>query len=208
MTNRERYKNAAELVKPSGSLDTMAYVEEQIMNRKKTRRPLRTLITVCACVVLVLALCVTAYAADLGGVRHSIKVWLHGDVTEVTIEQVGEYEYLVTYPDGSTRGTGGAVITPGGKARAMTMDEIEEHLISEVVCESGDDGRYWLYVRDHKIDITDQITGNGYAQVKVKDGVLPDYFTVVWHDDGGYGIESSHTGFSSPESVRRSTGVE
>lgn len=206
MTNRERYKNAAELVKPSGSLDTMAYVEEQIMNRKKTRRPLRTLITVCACVVLVLALCVTAYAADIGGVRRSINVWLHGDLTEVTIEQVSEYEYRITYPDGSHRGTGGAVFTPGGKERPMTLDEIEEYLISEVVCERGDDGRYWLYIRDHKIDITDQITGNGYAQVKVKDGVLADYITVVMNNHGGYGIQTGRNGFPSPESVRNSIG--
>lgn len=206
MTNRERYKNAAELVKPSGSLDTMAYVEEHIMNSRKTRRPVRTLITVCACVVLVLALCVTAYAADIGGVRHSINIWLHGDLTEVTIEQVGEYEYLITYPDGSTRGTGGAVITPGGKERAMTMDEIEECLISEIVCEQDDDGGYWLYIRDHKIDITDQMTENGYAQVKVKDGVLADYITVVFNGHGGYGIQTGRNGFPSPESVRKSTG--
>ena len=203
MTNRERYRNAAELVRPSESMDTMAYVEEHIMNSRKTRRPLRTLITVCACVVLVLALCGTAYATNLGGVRHSINVWLHGDVTQVTIEQVGEYEYLITYPDGSTRGTGGAVITPGGKSRAMTMDEIEEYLMSEVVCERDDGGRYWLYLRDHKIDVTDQITENGYAQVKVKDGVIPDYITVVWYDnDGSCSIETSRTGFPAPESVR------
>ena len=205
MTNRERYRKAAELITPSEGLDTLAYVEEHIMDKKRSKRPLRRLVTVCVCVALVLALGATAYAADLGGVRRSIKVWLHGDVTEVTIEQVGEYEYLITYPDGSTRGTGGAVITPGGKARAMTMDEIEEYLISEVVCERGDDGRYWLYIRDHRIDVTDQITENGYAQEKVKDGALPDYITVVWYGDGGCGIETSHTGFPSPESVRSNT---
>ena len=65
----------------------------------------------------------------------------------------------------------------------------------------------WIYIRDHKIDISDQIAEKGYAQVKVKDGVLADYITVVPDGNGGVGLSCGHFGYPSVESVRRSTGT-
>ncbi len=203
MTNRERYRKAANLVAPSREMNLMAYVEEQTM-KKTNRRPMRRVMLVCACVILVLALGVGAYAADVGGVRKSVGIWLHGDMTEVTIEQVAEGQFAVIYPDGSKRMTGGMSGGMNGM-RGLTLDEITEYLRSSVEAEQDEDGRIWLYLRDHKIEITDQIAQRGVAQVKVKDGLLPDYITLIWEGDGGYSVSTGHYGYPSPESLRSST---
>ena len=197
MKNHEKYKRAAGLVRPSTQMNILNYVEEKTM--KKNRRPLRTFAVACGAVVLAMALAVGAYAADVGGFRQTVNLWLHGDITEVTIEQIGEGQFEVTYPDGSTRGTGGAVEDGHGGMRPATMEEVKEYLLTEPDVNEDEDGRIWLYLRDNKIELTDQIQEKGYAQVKVKDGLLADYITVVWGEDGLEGIYSSRSGFDDPE---------
>lgn len=200
MTNHERYQRAAGLIRPSREMNTKYYVEEKMMKNKRSFRPLAT---VCATLVLVLALGVGVYAANVGGFRSSVSVWLHGDVTEVSIEQVGEGQYEITYPDGSVRSTGG-MADENGQMRGVTMDEVIEEIRTAVEVEEDDDGKIWLYLRDHKIDITDQIAENGdWAQVKVKDGLLADYITVVWYGDGGCSVSTGHFGFDSPDELRQ-----
>ena len=200
MTNHERYRRAAGLIRPSREMNTKHYVEEKMMKNKRSFRPLAT---VCATLVLVLALGVGAYAANVGGLRSSVNVWLHGDVTEVSIEQVGEGQYEITYPDGSVRSTGG-MADENGQMRGVTMDEVIEEIRTAAEVDEDEDGRIWLYLRDHKIDITDQIAENGdWAQVKVKDGLLADYITVVWYGDGGCSVSTGHFGFDSPDELRQ-----
>lgn len=206
MTDRERYKKASDIITPSEGMDIMRYVEEKEMEKKKSFRPLRKLAAVCAALVVVLGLGSFAYAADLGGIKHPINVWLHGELTEVTIEQVGEGQFEVTYPDGHKRSTGG-MVAEGGQMRGVNMEEIKDHLLTEVDATQDENGKYWIYIRDHKIDITDQIKEKGFAQVKVKDGILADYITVVFYDNGGCGLSCGHFGFVSEEEVRKSTGA-
>ena len=52
MTNRERYKRAAELVQPVPDRTIIDYVEAKTMKRRK---PLKVFAVVCVAVVLVLA---------------------------------------------------------------------------------------------------------------------------------------------------------
>jgi hypothetical protein len=181
-------------------MNTKHYVEEKMMKNKRTYRPLAT---VCASLALVLLLGVGVYASNLGGFRSTVSVWLHGDVTEVSIEQVGEGQYEITYPDGTVRGTGGMAYE-NGQMRGVTMDEVIEEIRTAAEVDEDEDGRIWLYLRDHKIDITDQIAENGdWAQVKVKDGLLADYITVVWYGDGGCSVSTGHFGFDSPDELRQ-----
>ena len=89
----------------------------------------------------------------------------------------------------------------------MAPDENENTLndnsIPEV--EKDEDGRIWLYLRDHKIDITKQIEKQGYAQEKIKDGLLADYITVVWDEDGGYSLGTDYHKFPDVEELRENT---
>ncbi len=205
MKNSEKYKKAAGLVNnPSSEMKILEYVEEHSM--KKTGFNFRKIAAVCASLVIAMTLGITAYASDFIGIRHNIKTWLHGDLAEVTIKEVSEGNFEVTYSDGKTRSCGGMAYE-GDEARGLTMDEMIEYLLTDIEAEQDEDGNYWLYIRDHKIDITDQINEKGYAQEMVKDGVLADYITVVWYGEDGCGIVSSHNDFPSPEEVENSTAV-
>ena len=88
---------------------------------------------------------------------------------------MGQFE--ITYPDGSVRGTGGVSMGVDGKEKWETIEEVEERLLNDPEVEQDEEGRIWLYLRDHKIDITDQIEEKGYAQEKVKDGFLADLYS-------------------------------
>ena len=202
MTEHERYKNAFSKIRPSGQMDVLGYVEERTMKNKKM---VRRLATVCASLALIVVCGTGAYAANVGGIQHKMNVWLHGDMTEVTIEQVADGQFEITYPDGTVRGTGGIAIGRNGEERSETLEEVEDRLLNEPEVMQKEDGRIYLYLRDHKIDITDQIDEKGYAQEKIKDGVLADYITVIWDGDGGYSMNTSHHGFGSVEELREST---
>jgi hypothetical protein len=172
------------------------------MNKK---RIMKTVSAAFATVVLVAATGTGAYAANVGGIQDTVSLWLHGDVTDVTITEVGEGQFELTYPDGTVRGTGGMAEDGHGGMRGVTMEEMIEELRTAVEVEEDRDGHIWIYVRNHKIDITDQIKEKGYAKEKVKDGFLADYITVIWHEDGGCAVSTSHTGFMSEEELRNNT---
>lgn len=202
MTEQERYKKAMSMVRPSGQMDVLDYVEERTMKHKRT---VRMLATACASLAFVLVCSISAYAANIGGIRHTVNIWLHGDMTEVTIEEVGEGQFLITYPDGSVRGTGGVSIGFGGKEQWETVEEVEDRLLNDPEVEQDEEGRIWLYLRDHKIDITEQIEKQGYAQEKIKDGLLADYITVIWDGDGGYSLGTDYYKFPDVEELRANT---
>ena len=202
MKEQETYKKAMTRIRPSGQMDVLKFVEERTMKQRKT---VRLLTTVCASLAVVLICGVSAYAADLGGARHMVNVWLHGDMTKVSIEQVSEGQFQVTYPDGSVRGTGGMTVGANGEERGVTLKEVEERLRNDPEVAQDEDGRICLYLRDHKIDITDQIEKKGYAQEKVKDGFLADYITVIWPGDGSYSMGVDHFSFPDVNELKENT---
>lgn len=204
MRNNEKYKKAAELVENRLSEnDILDFVEE---HQTKRKMPLRRLAAVCASLLIALMLGVTAYASDFGGFRHQVNVWLHGSMDEAVIEQIGDGQFTVTYSDGSVRSCGG-VAYDNDQPRGLTMDEMVDSLLTSAEAEKDENGRYWLYIRDHKIDITDQINEKGWAQEMVKDGWLADYITVVWYGDDSCGIMTSHRSFPTLEEIQSSTRV-
>ena len=104
MTNRERYKRAASYINPK-----KPFSAEEIMERaEKTGEENKTSTTtikrmfIAACVVLsfMIVLPTVAYAADLGGFRQTVKLWLYGRQSDVTVEQIGDGQFRMTYPDG------------------------------------------------------------------------------------------------------------
>ena len=72
---------------------------------------------------------------------------------------------------------------------------------AEDVCQDT----FLAYYRSHKIDITKQIEKRGYAQEKIKDGLLADYITVVWDEDGGYSLGTDYHKFPDVEELRENT---
>ncbi|WP_276930817.1 hypothetical protein [Faecalibaculum rodentium] len=98
-----------------------------------------------------------AYAADLGGIRTTVNVWLHGEHTQLDAvpNGTGGYEFYETGSGEPIGGGGGVWIDENGVEHAASAQEVAENLASPV--EVREDGTVWLSVNDQTWDITDYI---------------------------------------------------
>lgn len=154
---------------------------ETMENRKKTIhfRKITGLI-LAACLVFTLA--VTAYAADIGGIRRIIQIWLDGDQTTAVLDVQGG-QYTLTDEEGSfIRGGGGVAFEPDGSERPLTEEEILQHL-NQPDLQHKEDGTVWVYYHGQKIEITDRFDENGICYLELRDGETVLYATI--EKDGG-----------------------
>lgn len=190
MTNKERYKRAFSLLRASQH----DFMEVKSMNQVKVL-PVRRLIALCAAVVFVVAMATVAYAADIGGIRRTVQIWIHGDQTNAVLDIRGK-SYTLSYEDENGEphsiGGGGVAIGVFGKERPLTGEEILEELnYPEVVYQ--EDGSVWVYYHGQKLEITDKfVDGVCYVQLQEDDQTL--YLTVT--DQEGYAM-SPH-GYVTP----------
>lgn len=191
MTEKERFQRA--FAPLHASPDTMTEVTK--MTERKTKRPaLRRAATIGLAAALVLALGSVAYASDLGGIQRTVQLWLNGEMTDATLT-VNEGSYTLRYPDKDgtehERGGGGIAIEDDGTERALTEEEVLEHLNApEVVYE--DDGTVMLYYRGQSLDITDRFDEDGLCHVLLRDeqdGGKTLFVTIRYND--GYSYNST-----------------
>ena len=81
MTNKERYKQAFSVLQSSDEINLETTQKAYAYRKKKLYQMAASF---AACLLLVAA-SVTAYAADLGGIKSMIKLWIQGEQTDVTI---------------------------------------------------------------------------------------------------------------------------
>ena len=128
-----------------------------------------------ACLVFTLA--VTAYAADIGGIRRLIQIWLYGEQTTAVLD-VQNGQYTLTEEDGSfIRGGGGVAFEPDGSERPLTEAEILEHLDQPELYHK-EDGTIWVYYHGQKIEITDRFDEDGYCYLELRNGTEILYATI------------------------------
>ena len=153
-------------------------------NQKKTIHFRRiTGLILAACLVFTLA--VTAYAADIGGIRRIIQIWLYGDQTTAVLDVQGG-QYTVTDEEGSfIKGGGGVAFEPDGSERPLTEEEILQHL-DQPDLQHKEDGTVWVYYHGQKIEITDRFDENGICYLELRDGETVLYATI--EKDGGMAI--------------------
>lgn len=198
MTNRERYQRAF------SALHASAKTMEVKTMENKTRRYTRRAVAVCAAAALVLALAGIAYAADVGGIRRTVQIWLHGDQTDAVLDiQGSQYtEYTLTYTDGQGRtrqmSGGGVAFDADGNERLLTEAEVMEQLDAPEV-EYGEDGSVTVWWRGKGVDITDKFE-NGVCYVQLKDGGETKYLTVKYQN----GYACSGTAYISPSQFNTS----
>lgn len=188
MTNRTNHQTNREWY--SRTFDTLAPKRDFLANLSAPKRRARLPRTVVAALVA-LAMAfggVSAYAANLGGIKRQIQLWIHGDQTNATLAVKDDGSYTLRYRDrgGKTReqAGGGVVMEAGGKERPATAAEIEEHL-KEPDLEETKDGRVLVEYGRTRLDITDRFK-NGVCYVKLTHGGKVLYMTVKRH--GGYAI--------------------
>lgn len=196
MTEKERFQRA--FAPLHASPDTMTEVMK-MTEQKHGKRALRRAATLGLAAALVLALGSVAYASDLGGIQRTVQLWLNGEMTDATLT-VNEGSYTLRYPDkGGTEhemGGGGIAIEDDGTERALTEEEMLEHLNApEVVYE--DDGTVMIYYRDQKLDVTDKFDEDGVCYVQLEGGEKTIYMTIK----RGNGYATSTTKYILPSEL-------
>lgn len=162
MTNKEKYQKTFSALHTSAEL----LLEVRSMEKNK-KRPIPRWAAACAAVVMTLGLSLGVYAADIGGIRKIIQIWLHGEQTDLVLE-LTENGYEVFREGEDTPYMCNFVTTKHNeKPRPMTEEEVIEHLKNPDV-EYYDDGSVWLYYEDQKIEITDQFDENGVCRITVR----------------------------------------
>lgn len=187
MTNRERYQRTFSTLHASEDFLTEV---TQMKHTNKGRK--NTALRVIAAVAIIAVLATAAYATDLGGIRRTVQIWLHGDQTDAVLEvdQTGDpiTEYSLTYVDekGEThQSLGGGIAVEDGKERPLTEEEIMEHLNDPEVF-YNDNGTVTVFYLGQSIDITDKFDDDGICYVQVKNGDETRYLTIKYN--GGYNM--------------------
>lgn len=193
MTEKERFQRA--FMPLHASPDTMTEVMK--MTEQKTKRPaLRRAATIGLAAALVLALGSVAYASDLGGIQRTVQLWIKGDQTDavMTIDQ-GHYTIDYTDKDGTEHemGGGGVAIEDDGTERALTEEELFEHLNQPEV-EESEDGTVTVYYLDQSLDVTDKFNEDGVCYVQLEGGKKTIYMTIK----RGNGYATSTTKYILP----------
>ena len=193
MTEKEKFQRT--FAPLHASPDTMTEVMK--MTERKTKRPaLRRAATIGLAAALVLALGSVAYASDLGGIQRTVQLWIKGDQTDavMTIDQ-GHYTIDYTDKDGTEHemGGGGVAIEDDGTERALTEEELFEHLNQPEV-EESEDGTVTVYYLDQSLDVTDKFNEDGVCYVQLEGGKKTIYMTIK----RGNGYATSTTKYILP----------
>ena len=183
MSNKENYKKAFSVLKSSCDFT----LEEKRMNRIKRENTHRNLLTAAAVMLVVLAGSGTAYAADLGGIRETVQMWIHGEQTDVTINDES-IEYVDK--DGNVQVETGIESNPQTGERPLTGEEIAEEKVNEVDVDKTDDGKVIMYFHDKQFDVTDNIANKKDTFHVVADG-SEVYVKLDFDANGDFSITTS-----------------
>lgn len=196
---RNRYRKAFSSVRTSEGFEVdLAAASRQASRRRfsmsnLSARARRAVVAGCAALAVV-AGGSAAYAADLGGIQHTVQIWLHGEqaaVTMVADESAGTYELYDE--NGEVVGGGGGIVYDIGGERPATADEMAEQVSQQLATETVD-GRMYLYNGDQKLDITDSFDENDLCHVTLQEGDHALY--VVVEQDGS--ATASTEGYIEP----------
>lgn len=167
MTDREKIRRA--LGPLHASAETVTEVITMTSHQPKRAMKPKRAFSFCLAAALVLALCSVAYAADLGGIKTTVKIWFGGKQTEAEFTaEGGSYTLTFTDENGETheRGGGGVAREDDGTERPLTAGELAETLDDPQVI-YGENGTVTVCYLDQVIDITQKFDENGIARLEL-----------------------------------------
>lgn len=185
MNNKERYKQAFSALRPSNQLS----LEAEEMAKIQKKHKINMAIAAAIIGIVIIGGSGTAYAADIGGIREKISMWLYGSEKDVMVTDNGDGGYTFTYEqDGEIKemGAGGVSIDDNGNETWLSADELAADMNEHADVFADDNGKVWVYYYDQQIDITDQFDQDGICRIKLShDGVI-SYLKVIRDEDGSY----------------------
>ena len=152
------------------SEEDFGHPPERTTNMENKNINSRRIIGLVLAACLVVTFAVTAYAADIGGIRRKIQIWLFGDQTTAVLD-IQDGRWTVTDEEGALiRSGGGITIDLDGTERPITEEEILEQLeIPDLV--HKEDGSTWVYYHGQTIEITEEMYDeDGYCYLELRDG--------------------------------------
>ena len=145
-------------------------------------------IAICAVTLGVGGIC---YAADVGGIRTKIDLWINGEKTKVEVEAVDNY-YSWTDENGQGHGFSGVNMDGNGNEIPMSLDQLAELTNNDCTLRPAD-GRIMLYYKNLSEDVTDLISADGTLRVHISDPQNPntyfDFSEIT--PDGEYSMSNS-----------------
>ncbi len=183
MIDKQQYQRTFSVLHASGD-----FLKEELTMKPNKHISLRRITVLCAAAVVLFSLATVCYAADVGGIRRTIQLWIHGDQTNAVLDiQNGDYTLTFNDADGKTQqiGGGGVHFNPDGSERPLTEEDILEHLNSPEL-EYREDGTVWLYYYDQVMEITDRFNEDGVLFLQIENGSETLYLTIKEH--GGMAI--------------------
>ncbi len=185
MTNKERYKQAFSALQPS---DFLTWEDEDMRKIQKKHKLNIAVAAAVACAVII-GVPGTVYAADIGGIREKISMWLYGTEKEVEITGNGAGGYTFTYEHNGQMeemGAGGVSIGDDGSETWLSAAELAEDMNTHADVDTDDAGRVWVYYYDQQTDITDLFDEEGICRIKLSHEGTVSYLKVIREADGSY----------------------
>ena len=160
------------------SEEDFGHPPERTTNMENKNINSRRIIGLVLAACLVVTFAVTAYAADIGGIRRKIQIWLFGDQTTAVLD-IQDGQWTVTDEKGALiRSGGGVAFEADGSERPLTEEEILEQLeIPDLV--HKEDGSTWVYYHGRTIEITEEMYDDeGFCYLELRDGEDVWYTTI------------------------------
>lgn len=167
MTNKERYKQAFSTLHASQPI----LLEETNMEKTDKRFKMRPALAAGLAAALIVGCMGAAYAADLGGIQETVRMWFGGKEVEAQVTggtDGGAYQFTIPGTDGEDTvvGGGGVEIGNDGVERPLSAQEVAQEFAHYV--EQKEDGTTWLYDHDQSYDITGYLAaGQGKFTLEV-----------------------------------------
>ena len=196
MFDKKQYQRTFGVLHASGD-----FLKEDFTMQSPKPFPVRRIVILGAAVILVFSMSIVCYAEDVGGIRRTIQLWIHGDQTTAVLDiQNGEYTIHYEDADGTPheQSGGGVAFNPDGSEHPLTDEEIMEHVMEEARMPEIDyrkDGSVWVYYMDQAMEITDNFNSDGICFIQLKNGSDVLYLTVKYQS----GYATSPSGFVQPE---------
>lgn len=193
-SNSERYKASFDKLHLSG--DFQARLTESLEKEREDSKVTYTrtfgIGRIAAAAAVFSLLCGSVcYAADLGGIRTTIRLWINGNSKNIDITGTDNGTFTWTDENGEDHGFGGYYATDDGKVTALPADEMISYMNNGAELEFKDD-RVIFHYHNLSEDVTDNIDTNGNLYVHVDDPANPNtYFAFSGIDNGTYSVDCS-----------------